>query len=44
MNENNNYNNNFLAINPFKFSNHITKILIFSLFALFFLLKTATLT
>ncbi len=41
MNENNNIdNNNFLVINPFRCSNHITKISILSLFVLFFLFNT----
>ena len=41
MNENNNTHiNNFLTINPFRCSNHITKISILSLFVLFFLFNT----
>ena len=41
MNENNNtHNNNFLIINPFICSNHITQISILSWFVLFFLFNT----
>jgi Calcineurin-like phosphoesterase len=41
MNENNNtHNNNFFVINPFRWSKHITKISILSLFVLFFLFNT----